>query len=152
DWLGSAAIQRRGNWRPFKRARIFARSLGLKGVKEWRAFSGSPKKPVDIPSLPDQVYADAGWVSYGDWLGTGTIAAQRREFRPFNEALDFVRSLGLKSVGEWRAYTKSGKNPGDIPTTPESTYKNAWRGYGHWLGTGNVAKKEFRPFNEAREF
>ena len=40
----------------------------------------------------------------GDWLGTGTIASYLREYRSFKEARAFVRSLGLKSETEWRAY------------------------------------------------
>jgi hypothetical protein len=29
------------------------------------------RRPMDIPAHPQPVYADGGWVSWGDWLGTG---------------------------------------------------------------------------------
>lgn len=30
--------------------------------------------PVDIPAGPSNTYAEKGWLSWGDWLGTGTLA------------------------------------------------------------------------------
>ena len=47
----------------------------------------------------------------GDWLGTGRIADHEREFRPFEEAREFVHSLGLQREADWREYCKSGKKP-----------------------------------------
>ena len=91
----------------------------------------------------------------GDWLGTGTIATHLREYRSFKEARAFVHSLGLKSETEWRAYTKSGKKPNDIPANPNQTYaKEGWAGMGDWLGTGTIATRlrEYRSFKEARAF
>ena len=50
-------------------------------------------KPEDIPAYPDGVYKDSGWVSWGDWLGTGRIANQNKVYRSFDEARAFVHSL-----------------------------------------------------------
>jgi superfamily II DNA or RNA helicase len=139
DWLGHASIQRRGNWRPFERARAFVRSQEIKTVKEWQAYCRSGKKPADIPAQPDAVYADDGWAGYGDWLGTGAIAAQLREYRLYKPAQEFVHPLGLKSSAEWYAYARSGKKPDDIPAAPDQVYKHkGWISWGDWLGTGTV--------------
>jgi superfamily II DNA or RNA helicase len=70
DWLGSNHIQPRGKWRPFKKARTFARRLGLQSNQEWRGYCRSGKKPYDIPANPPRPYTKAGWVSWNDWLGT----------------------------------------------------------------------------------
>ena len=59
----------------------------------------------------------------GDWLDTGTVAHKDRIFRPFTEAREFVRSLGIKNHKEWRAYCKSGSKPDDIPAHPWDVYK-----------------------------
>ena len=80
---------------------------------------------------------------------------EMKEFRDFESAREFVRSLKLKTDNEWREYCKSGTRPYDIPASPNTTYKN--KGYlnlGDWLGTGTVAHKDkvFRSFTEAREF
>src|SRR5262249_11253936 len=106
----------RVNWRPFEDARAFVRKLGLKDNDEWREYRSSDRKPADIPAAPDDVYAEAGWAGYGDWLGTGSVAFALRQYRPFNRARAFARSLGLKSAREWRDYCKSGKKPIDIPS------------------------------------
>jgi superfamily II DNA or RNA helicase len=153
DWLGTGA--RRGNWRPFKKARAFARSLNLKSEAEWYAFANTDKRPDDIPDYPRGLYKDDGWAGMGDWLGTGRIADQKRQHRTYKKARAFVRNLDLKSEFEWRAYTKSGKKPDDIPAGPSRTYAEVgWAGVGDWLGTGTIAPylRKYRTFKKARAF
>ena len=78
DWLGTG--RRRGQgWRNFGDARAFVRDLGLKSNAEWVAYCKSAKKPADIPSNPNQDYANEGWAGVGDWLGyaLGTVTAKR---------------------------------------------------------------------------
>jgi hypothetical protein len=145
----------RANWRRFEDSRVFARGLGLKSATEWRHYCKSGRKPADIPVSPYDIYAQAGWAVYGDWLGTGTIAPRLREYRPFEEAREFARALGFKSNLEWKQYCKSGKKPDDIPAKPNTTYaEEGWAGYGDWLGTGTVATylRKYKPFEQARAF
>jgi hypothetical protein len=101
------------------------------------------------------VYKD-DWKNLGDWLGTGTIAAREKVYRPFYEAREFVHSLELKNQSEWNSYCKSGKKPADIPSNPNQVYKKEWKSYPDWLGTGTVASRDLRnhmlPFVEARQF
>jgi superfamily II DNA or RNA helicase len=159
DWLGHyrigtvAAYPRQ--YRSFKSARAFVRRLKLKSRDEWSSYCKSGKKPVDIPTNPERVYADIGWAGVGDWLGTGIVAAQLRQYRSFKNARAFVRRLGLKSRGEWRSYNQSGKRPDDIPAKPDNSYLNkGWAGFGDWLGTGTVAPflRKYRSFTKARAF
>jgi len=153
DWLGTGNITSREKvFRPFNEARLFVHSLGLNSAAEWRAYSVS-KRPEDIPAAPQNTYISE-WKGWGDWLGTGSVATQRRVFRPFKEARTFARSLGLSSQREWIEYSKSGKRPYDIPSDPQTVYKDDWKSMGDWLGTGSVAPqyRVFRPFLEARTF
>ena len=166
DWLGTGVIAARlRQYRPFSEAREFAQSLGLKNEKEWRKFSKGQLKekeilPDDIPADPHQTYKGKGWKSMGDWLGTGYIAPQLRKYRPFTEARDFVRSLGLNYQKEWSEFCKGqlkdkGTLPEDIPAAPQQSYQGrGWKGMGDWLGTGYVAPKfrQYRSFDEARTF
>jgi hypothetical protein len=152
DWLATGRIPH-GEYRPFKKAREFARGRRLKSEAEWRAYLRSGKKPADVPATPASVYANDGWVGWGDWLGTGRVTHGGQ--RSFKDARDFVRRLGLKSSDEWLAYCRSGKRPGDIPSNPYKTYaKVGWNGMGDWLGTGRIAPAlfEHRSFKKAREF
>ena len=148
DWLGTGYVApSKRQYRPFKDARSFVRSLGLKSSSEWIKYRRSGKKPHDIPSNPNRSYAGIGWISWGDWLG-GYV--QRR---PFKDARGFVRKLGLKSYPEWLNYLKLGRKPNDIPSAPSQTYAGAgWSGWGDWLGTGRRRVVGLRPFKEAREF
>ena len=136
DWIGTGTVASRyRKYRPFKEARTFARSLGLKNRDEWSQLYRSSQLPDDIPAAPNQTYKDQGWVGYGDWLGTGTVAPRYRKYRPFKEARKFARNLGLKNTDEWREFCRSGQLPVDIPTGPDQAYKNhGWTGMRDWLG------------------
>ena len=128
-------------WRPFEEAREFVRSLNLKNEDEWQQYLKSGKdgipKPDDIPSSPDSNYKNNGWIDWGDWLGTGSIAPKNREFLPFEEAREFARSLKLRNRDGWYEYCKSGERPDDIPANPGIIYKNdGWKGMIDWLGNG----------------
>jgi superfamily II DNA or RNA helicase len=166
DWLGTGNIANFLKvFKPFVEARDFARKLNLKNSTEWRSFCKSemPKLgrlPSNIPSNPQKAYAGKGWKSMGDWLGTGSIAPQLKEFRPLCEARAFVHKLELKNAAEWRVFCKGGMPqleplPTDIPIAPEQQYTDkGWIDWGDWLGTGNVsnARRQFRSFPEARAF
>lgn len=166
DWLGTGTVASFDRiFRSFEEARQFARSLDLSGKEEWtKYYSGKlpekGKKPDDIPANPRGVYRDKGWINWGDWLGTGTLAPSDMVFRPFKEAREFIRSLGLNNQKDWYNYCRGelpekGKKPDDIPANPMGVYKDrGWVGLGDWLGTGALASsdRQYRQFEEAREF
>jgi hypothetical protein len=164
--LGTQAINNRLKvFRPFAEAREFARGLRLGGQVEWQRYCkgllpDKPPKPDDVPSNANLVYAESGWAGWGDWLGTQRINNRLKVFRPFAEAREFARSLGLRNQGDWWGYCKGLRadkpaKPDDIPANAHSVYADCgWLGYGDWLGTGNIAPslRSFRAFAAAREF
>ena len=152
DWLGTDAIASQNRvFIPFNEARAFVRSLNFKGVKVYEDWSKSAKRPNDIPSAPGRIYKGE-WISWGDWLGTYSIANTKRAFKPFAEAKLFVRDLNFKNIKEYSIWSKTSDRPLDIPTTPEQVYKE-WLGWGDWLGTNNIAtqNRKYREFNKARD-
>ncbi len=166
DWLGTGRIAARlRKYRSFQQARGFVRKLKLSNAKEWYAYCKMEnpqlsRLPVDIPSSPDQVYADTGWTDWGDWLGSGNVANFLTPSRPFRQARAYARNLKLKNEGEWRAFCKGelqhvGMRPRDIPTNPNRVYADqGWSGMGDWLGTGRIAThlRKYRSFQQARGF
>ena len=153
------------SWRPFEEAKLFVHSLGLKNHDSWKEYCNGiypelPEKPYDIPRTPWIVYENDGWISMGDWLGTGFVATSKREYRPFLEARSFIRQLNLKSQAEWVKYCQNsmselGPKPIDIPYDPATVYKNdGWVTVGDWLGTDAIATRslKFRPFEDALSF
>ena len=79
DWLGTGrvAVQNRV-FRPFIEARQYVHSLCLSSRTEWAKYHKAGKLPKDIPTAPQRTYADSGWISMGDWLGTGRVADRLR--------------------------------------------------------------------------
>jgi len=146
----------RYDWMSFEDARRFVHGLGLNSLTDWTEFCRSGKRPSNVPAAPNIVYKDDGWQSWGDWFGTGYVAAQLREYRPFEEAREFVRQLGLKNFDEWRIWAASEDRPHHIHSNPRSFYADSgWVSLGDWLGTGNVAPKElydYLSFAEAKSF
>jgi len=141
-------------FRDFESAREFARSLGLKNQKEWNEYRISKQIPYDIPSNPNGTYKNKGWKGYGDFLGNGNIAPKDMSFRSFSDAKKFIQKLELNSRREWNEYCKSGNKPGDIPQKVERTYQNEWKGWGNFLGTGNIKTGDiqYRSYKKARAF
>jgi hypothetical protein len=136
-------------FRDFESAREFVRKLGLKNREEWKEYCKSGNKPDDIRSYPNDCYKNE-FKGYGDWIGTDRISTIKLNFLSFESAREFVRKLGLKSKTEWKEYCKSSKSQDNIPTNPERTYKNEFKGMGDWLGNGNT--RDWRSFESAREF
>jgi hypothetical protein len=135
DWLGTGTIVSQNmEFRAFEEATSFVQELNLKSKTEWEQYCKSGNKPADIPSNPNSTY-EKEWKGWGDWLGTGTIAPFEMEFRPFEEARQYVHKLGIKNNIEWRDYCKSGKKPKDIPANADKVYSNEWQGWYDWLGT-----------------
>ena len=143
DWLGTknfSNIKRHQDYLSFTRARKIARSFKVKNRAEWQKVYNEGKIPENVPLKPERVYKDLGWVSCGDWFGTGYVAPAKRTYRTFTRARAFARKLGLNSRTEWEAFCRKKKGrgpylPEDIPATPARIYKeNGWNGWVDWLG------------------
>lgn len=152
DWLGTGIIAPQNRvFRRFQEARKFVHALKLSGQNEWREYCKNGDKPDDIPNVPSNQYKE--WVSWGDWFGTGVIANQYKEYRPFDKAQQFVHDLEFKNESEWKEYVRSGNKPTDIPATPYRAYKNkGWSSWSDWFGNGRGGRNKCRPFEEARQF
>jgi Helicase conserved C-terminal domain/Type III restriction enzyme, res subunit len=148
DWIGAEELP---VYLPFKKARAYARKLGLRNQEAWIKHCKSGKKPKDIPAHPGGVYKGNGWSGYGDWLGTGTVAAQLRDYLPFKEARAYVRRLGIEGQLEWKKYCRSGKKPEEIPNAPRYVYKDKWVGMFDWLGNGQP-RGHMMGFKKARAY
>ena len=63
----------------------------MNGQIEWIEYCKSGNKPDDIPQKPESTFKK-DFKGYGDWLGTGYVANQKRQYRPFKEAREFTRA------------------------------------------------------------
>ena len=88
-------------------------------------------------------------------METTKSTLHRHKWRAFNDAREFVRNLELKSIEEWKIWSRSDACPIDIPKVPIAVYKHkGWMSWGDWFGTDRIAsyKKVYRIFEEARSF
>jgi hypothetical protein len=87
------------------------------------------------------------WVVWvGDFLGTGNASPQRI-FLTFTKARTATRAQHFKNQKQFKQWKKIV----GIPSGPDGVYADfGWSGWGDFLGTGNVFKKNFLPFTEAR--
>jgi hypothetical protein len=160
DWLGTGHVANQDRrYCSYAQARSFVVKLYLRSGREWTKYTKGQRKdlpvlPKNIPSAPQRVYSSKGWKGMGHWLGTGSVRNQDIVYLPFLEARTFVRGLRLRNRAEWFEYWKANK-PAGLPRNAQQTYiSEGWRGWGDWLGTGNLrnADRRYRDFKEARQF
>ena len=129
----------------FEKSMQIVQSEGIKGQKEYKARY----KELGLPSDPDRSYKET-WQGWGHFLGTGRLKGGKKDFPSFEEAMKRVQSEAIKNVKEYKARHKEL----GLPYNPHQVYKEAWQGYGHFLGTGRlrgVPKKDFPSFEKAME-
>jgi len=155
DWLGTGRIANQN--RKFKKiedARKISRKLRIKSRTDWYQYVKNHTLPNGVPRAPDSVYKNKGWISWGDWLGTGY--EKNKKFRNFVDAKNFVHRLGLKSQLEWNDLKQSGKLPHDIPRDPRTVYSKTgeWKNTQDWLGykTRRILTGQHRNFVDAKNF
>lgn len=69
----------KGVYLPYIEARDFVRSLGLKNTREWVKYC-KKDKPLNIPSNPDKIYKNDGWISSMDWLNTNNTIGRPKKY------------------------------------------------------------------------
>ena len=138
-WLGTGNTSCRDGQKrtylPFKEALVFARSLGLKGEKAWRAWRKSGARPANVPVAPASVYRGEGWSGMSHWLGSGIpsgTSSKSAGMLSHADACAYVRPLGLHSTRDWHAWCQSGHRPSNVPARPDRHYRD-WVGWEHWL-------------------
>jgi hypothetical protein len=64
DFLGTGNVHEK-DFMSFIKARVLARAQHFSNLREFNNW----KKPEGMPSNPNKIYADSGWLGYGDFLG-----------------------------------------------------------------------------------
>jgi len=132
-------------FKSYKEAKKYVQSLKLKTVKDWIRYTKRKDFPADIPKAPNYKYVKQ-WKGYEDFLDT------KRFFLSYENAKKLVTSWNLKNLKEYQKKAKLNIFPENIPKDPPSYYKNKFKGWGDFLGTGNVAPKlkKYRTFINAK--
>ena len=118
-FLGTGIIANRDKefW-SYNKARTFLKKLGIEKRDHFYQLSKEGKIPKEIPLNSNQFYKKE-WKGWGDFLGTGTIATQDREYLPpieaKIEARKYQKKLGIKTETQWIEAHRAGKIPANLP-------------------------------------
>ena len=150
DWLNIELIAtKKIKFLSFHKARKFVRGLNLKTQDEYKQYVKSNSM---LPSNPSRSYKNSGWVSWGNWLGTNSIATfNRYETFTYEEAREYVISLGVKNENDWkRIHNLHTKLPLDL----RNRYSEHWSGWKNFLGdkyqTTKTKKTDFLDYDSAK--
>ena len=140
----------------FQDAKTLMQSQGIKTNREFIEWKKAGKRPEDFPSNPQKTYKDR-WKGWGNFLGTGNISNRKRKWMSFDKAKAFIQSQKIRTRKQFQEWSKSEQRPKDFPSHPQKTYKNRWKGWGNFLGTGNIStrkreKGKWMSFDKAKTF
>ena len=131
-------------------AKTKIKDFGINSQNDYLSIYETDLQPLNFPKYPNSAYKNEGWISWTTFLGKER--GKGVEFLPYQEANEYVKTLGIKSPKEWRDACKNGKIPSTIPFCPEKTYLNkGWNGYEEWLGdTYQSRYRECYSYEEAK--
>ena len=139
DFLGTGNISTKNRkWMSFQDAKALIQKAGLTSFTQFREWTQTGNRPKNFPSHPNIIYKEK-WEGWGDFLGTGNISTKNREWMSFNQAKTFIQRQNIRTVEQFHEWSKSEQRPKDFPSTPNQVYTNEWRGWGDFLGTGNIS-------------
>jgi len=144
-------------YKTYNQAKEIIKKYNLKSQNDHKIFASKNKKFFNqnkIPTFPGGYYGKRkSWISWGDYLGTGKVADQYKNFYSYEKAKKFIKPFNLKNTKDWIKFSQSKKRPEYIPASPRDTYlNNGWKGFGDFLGFG-ISEKYVKlySYNEAKK-
>jgi len=130
DFCGTGVVATsKRSYLSFSDARSFVHKLKIKSKNEWKQHSDSGKIPKNIPMAPDSFYKRKNqWTSWGDFLGTGTIAPQiiSQNWLPWKDAKLLYRKIAkennISTSKAWEKFVKTNILPKGLPPYPTDIY------------------------------
>jgi superfamily II DNA or RNA helicase len=134
-------------------ARKIVNHLKIKSGNHYRKFYNQNKLPADLPASPEVYYKNKGWTTWGEFLSTGRIADQLKEFIELNDLKKIVRKLKIKNSNEYVKKYKKIRHNKQIPYAPNTTYKNkGWVNWANFLGTNKLQKIDYWSFKKSKKY
>ncbi|KIZ33562.1 gamma-mobile-trio integrase GmtZ [Stutzerimonas stutzeri] len=125
DWYVFLDNERPDFYPTYAEAQAAVQALGIKRQSEYaKRYREDPR----LPYSPDEVYADAGWIDWYDFLGN-----ERPDLYPtYAEAQAAAQALGIKNQPD---YKKRYREDPRLPSRPSQTYADAgWMDWYEFLG------------------
>jgi len=137
----------------FTEAKKYLKKFKFKSYQDFKKLYRKNKILKNIPSNLEQKYKkDKKWKGLTDFLSLQRRSGKFSDYISFNEAKKIVSKLKIKSLKDWRDLSITVKKNNNLPSIPERQYKNEWKGWGDFLGTGRISTIYFKNFIQARKF
>ena len=138
----------------FAEVKKFVHGLGLKRQNDWIAFAKTNQRPDNICASVRDQYPDE-WVSWGDFLGTGSVHRSKLKYVSYDEARAYAITLNLNGEHDWIQFSKNNTLPPGIPGNPYYAYKKrgGWVSWGRFLGTERkqTGKIDYMDYEDAKK-
>ena len=160
SWSDFLSISGEEKYLTFEEAKSYVNKLGLKSQKEWVNWSKNRNDyEIKIPSNPDKIYKENGWISMSDWLGMTTYKNKKNiEYISYIECKEYIKQKlpEIKNKKYWTNLDKS-KLPIFIPKRPDYIYKktNEWISWESFLNSDlspRSKSKLFLKFEDAKSY
>ena len=139
EFLGTGISSK--NFPSYEEAQRIAQQAGITTAKEYN----KRYKELRLPSNPNRNYKEQ-WQTWGVFLGTGRTRKIGTNFPSYEKAQRIAQQAGITTAKE---YNKRYKEL-ELPSSPNSSYKEQWQTWGVFLGTGRTATKSFPSYEKAQ--
>lgn len=117
----------------YSTASKIAISLNISSRRNYDFHVSSKSLPKGMPASPHLTYKDC-WMGWGHFLGKNIKRKVMPKHFTFSEAKKIIRNFNLTCGNQLTTLKKQGKLPIEIPSKPQKTYKNEWKGWNDFLG------------------
>lgn len=117
----------------YEQAKEFIKEFKLRSSREYFKFTKTPNSVVYLPGVPYRVYKNTGWVDWKDFLGyeKEKRGPAKRLYLNFTEAKKWAVSNNITNSREW--VVNGSRIHKNLPSKPERTYKDQWKGWADFL-------------------
>ena len=125
-YLGTGRVASKDKvFRPFAEALSYMHSLEFSSRTEFRKWNASGRRPLDIPSHPNEVYKDK-WRGWRHYLGledpSPGIYMNGKKQWSFKKSKKYAKSLNFENIKEFIEWLKSDSRPLQFPANPHEVY------------------------------
>jgi len=118
----------------------FVKENNIKSIIQWRKLVST--FPYNIPKDPHNQYKNKGWISWGEFFGTGYIQDNllAKNYLSYVESKNWIKNNlpNIKSEKMWKLSVKNNEIPINIPNHPEIFFSKKNRG---WIGWKDFLNK-----------
>lgn len=134
DWISWGDFLSTGNIsnseKKFSNYDVCKKIVIEKNFKSINDFIKWSDKPDNIPSRPENIFENNGWVSWSDFLGTDIISNKKmgEKYLSYNDAKNYLKKFKLNHKFYYKEHILK-NNIDFLPKRPEYFYKDVWTGY-----------------------